>query len=89
MRLSVVPHPQEAAGQDRFSIFVAAPEPEEAYVSRTRRTQHYNRLVRRYGKGGPGVVCHGGGDIQCSKKRHKLPRGQSLAWLKLARFLVQ
>jgi hypothetical protein len=40
---------QAARNEDRFVIFVAAPTPDEQYVSKSRRTQHYNRLVRRGG----------------------------------------
>lgn len=37
---------QAAAKEDRFVLFVAAPEYDEIYVSLNRRSQPYNRLVR-------------------------------------------
>lgn len=46
---------QAAGNEDRFVIFVAAPTPDEQYVSKSRRTQHYNRLVRRKACS---LLCH-------------------------------
>lgn len=39
---------EAAAARERFVLFVAAPEPEERYVSWRRRTEYYNRLVHFY-----------------------------------------
>jgi hypothetical protein len=40
-----IPHLQAVAEQDRFVIFVAAPEHDELYMSQNRRIEFYNRVV--------------------------------------------
>jgi hypothetical protein len=37
---------EEAAADERFLVFVAAPEWDEAFRSLARRVEFYNRLVR-------------------------------------------
>lgn len=53
---------QAASERDRFGVFVEAPREHESYVSKNRRREHYNRLVR--------LVAVG--SVRCSCK-HRMP----------------